>query len=928
MGRVWRARDRRLGREVALKEPKGGPDGSAARRLLREAEVLQRLDHPGIVALLDQGRWPDGRPYLVLRRVEGRPLSEWAAQGERSVEQRAWTFRGVVAAVAHAHAQGVVHRDLSPGNVRVAEDGTICVLDWGLARVLDEPARPERAGPALTRVGARVGTPAYMSPEQAAGEVVGPEADVWSLGVLFWELLAGRRAYAGRAATEVLAGVLSGPPPLLAEVAPAVPAALQEVVGAALSPLASRPQDAVQMIVLVDEALSLSDAPVPAPRRSRLPALAAAVGVAAVSTAFAGLIVWDEPPASGDSELVAALLDAGQAERARAAACALLQSSPGDPVARGALLADVPPPTRLWEVAAPRCSIGSALRWDGRALACADGPELSLWALGHAGAEERWRRDQEVHEVVFVGKSELLGQGPRSPVPLRNLVADGSPVRDVTSLLTNASLRHSRAEGRLRGVRDGQELAEWREGSRRQLVSDAVPWVPLERQTWSPAEGLVGLTPLADGRDLQVRAHELLLTEQGGEAVERRWPLPAHVGRAVAHTVSDGGAHVLVRTDTGSAATLSLEEGRWSTWAALSLQTANNLAVSPDGSRAAACDAGVVRVWSVAAPELSVVIDGVWAEVAFVDPEHLVLSGPERIGMWRLDGMDPTARPVLDEPVRGLVWDELGLLAWGPSTALLWTGTREALPVPPVRSAAAAPDGEGLALAHGDAGLTLLRPGQPPRERAVDCELVAWSRPDELVCATREEGPVRVALGSGTVDRRDSLPVHRWHSLDARAGVVALMDWDTNFYELRPQGLTRRGTVPWANRAVLAGAGETLLLNGRAGLVPWSWRRTEAAPDLPAVPTPFRASAYAVSPGGDRVATALATGGLRIDAVDGTGPELIAAAGRPRASALAWSPDGRRLAVGLASGLVQLFDLSTPDCSAGTGPPGGDSRRR
>lgn len=925
MGRVWLARDRQLGREVALKEPRGPADGSAARRLLREAEVLQRLDHPGIVALLDQGHWPDGRPYLVLRRVEGRPLSEWAAAASRTIEQRAWTFRGVVTAVAHAHEQGVVHRDLSPGNVRVAEDGTVCVLDWGLARCLEEGvAQGVVEGRALTRVGARVGTPAYMSPEQAAGEVVGPEADVWSLGVLLWELLAGRRAYAGRAATEVLAGVLSGPPPALAEVAPEVPSALRRVVDQALSPRGMRPENAVQMAVVLDHAL-VAAIPPPVPRPRRLPLLAAAAAVAAAAVLGVMGLPEDEPPPSQD-ELVAALLEAGRTERARALACALLQQDPADPVARGALLTDVPPPVPVWEAAAPRCSIGWALRWDGRALACADGPELSLWSVGLSGAEERWRRDQEVHELVFVGKSELLGQGPRSPIPLRYRLVDGSHVRDVTTLLTDAQLRHSRAEGRLRGAQDGRELAEWREGDSPPVVNDGGPWVPMEKRVWSPGEGLVGLTPLADGRDLQVMPGELRLTAAGGEGVEQRWDLPAHVGRAVVHKVSDGGEHVLVRTDTGSVAALSLGAGTWSPWAALSLHGAHNLAVSSDGTRGAAAEGGDVRVWSLAAPELSVHFEGTWSDVAFLDPDHVLLVGPERMGLWRLDGMDPASRPILDEAVRGLVWDELGLLAWGRTTALLWTGSAEALPVPPVQAAAAAPDGAGLALAHGDGGLTLLRPAAVPRELPVDCALVAWPSADELVCATQEEGPVRVAVGDGAVDRRDSLPVHRWHSLDARDGVVALMDWGTSFYELRPEGLTRRGAVPWVNRAVLAEGGATLLLNGRAGLVPWRWRRSAEVPEQPTVPTHFRSAVYAVSPGGDRVATALPTGGLRIDAVDGSGPELIAAAGRSRATALAWSPDGRRLAVGLASGLVQLFELAPPDCAVGTGAARSDSR--
>ncbi len=149
--------------------------------------------------------------------------------------------------------RGVVHRDLKPTNIRVEADGSVCVLDWGLARDLHTATEaPPQAG--LTRLGARIGTPAYMSPEQAAGEVVGPEADVWSLGILLWEVLADRRAYTGRAATEVLAGVLSGPPPSLRSVQHEVSTAIAEVVDRALEPGGRRPPDAGRLLSLLDAA--------------------------------------------------------------------------------------------------------------------------------------------------------------------------------------------------------------------------------------------------------------------------------------------------------------------------------------------------------------------------------------------------------------------------------------------------------------------------------------------------------------------------------------------------------------------------------------------------------------------------------------------------------------------------------------------------
>jgi serine/threonine protein kinase len=198
MGRIFVGRDRRLGREVAVKVLLDG-DPIAARRFEREARVAARLQHPGIVTVYDAGFWPTGEPFLVMKHVLGRSLDRVIADAE-TLDDRLALLPHLIAvadALAYAHDQGIVHRDLKPGNVVVGAFGETVVIDWGLAKDLradeaDEP-RPAREGGRsdLTVDGAVLGTPAYMAPEQAAGEPVDVRADVYALGAILFQSLSG-----------------------------------------------------------------------------------------------------------------------------------------------------------------------------------------------------------------------------------------------------------------------------------------------------------------------------------------------------------------------------------------------------------------------------------------------------------------------------------------------------------------------------------------------------------------------------------------------------------------------------------------------------------------------------------------------------------------------------------------------------------------
>jgi len=193
MGRVFLAEQATpdFTRKVALKLiDRPGPDAEAVRRFRDEVRILASLEHPWIVRFLDGGRSPEGIWFLALEFVEGEDLVSHARRNELDVDARVRLVMAVAEAVGYAHERGVVHRDLKPGNVLVGRDGRPRLLDFGISKLLDPGGDPQRT---TTAHGARMLTPAYASPEQLGGRPVTPASDVYSLGVILYELLAGTR---------------------------------------------------------------------------------------------------------------------------------------------------------------------------------------------------------------------------------------------------------------------------------------------------------------------------------------------------------------------------------------------------------------------------------------------------------------------------------------------------------------------------------------------------------------------------------------------------------------------------------------------------------------------------------------------------------------------------------------------------------------
>lgn len=263
MGEVWRARDPLLRRSVALKRlpPGAAVDAEKRARFLREARTLAVLDSPGIVSLYAaenlEAPDPARDSFLVMELVEGEPLDALLARkGALPFEEALDLVRQIAGALADAHRAGVVHRDLKPANVLRRADGRVVVIDFGLALLTEEESADER----LTRSGTVAGTASYMSPEQARGEPVGPASDVWAVGILAWEMLAGAHPFAGVSVLEQLAAILRDPIPPIEGVRPDVPEEISAFLRACLekAPEARPPHAGALLSLLPREHVSLA----------------------------------------------------------------------------------------------------------------------------------------------------------------------------------------------------------------------------------------------------------------------------------------------------------------------------------------------------------------------------------------------------------------------------------------------------------------------------------------------------------------------------------------------------------------------------------------------------------------------------------------------------------------------------------------------
>jgi serine/threonine protein kinase/Tol biopolymer transport system component len=291
MGIIWRAEDTRLGRIVALKllPPALSRDSVSKARFQQESRAASTLDHPNVCALYDVGETVDGQLFLTMPCYEGETLRQRLERGPLAVDAAIDVARQVARGLAEAHRRGIVHRDIKPANLMLTGDGMVKILDFGIAKLAGAVG--------LTRTGSTVGTLAYMSPEQMRGRPVDPRIDLWALGVVLYEMLAGRRPFTGDSDAAQREAILTAAPEPLRALRPEVPPEVERIVAGLLAkdpekryPSADRLLADLNGIGAIPPASALP----PAPRKLRR--WLAAAAVAAVATAAASLWLLGRSP--------------------------------------------------------------------------------------------------------------------------------------------------------------------------------------------------------------------------------------------------------------------------------------------------------------------------------------------------------------------------------------------------------------------------------------------------------------------------------------------------------------------------------------------------------------------------------------------------------------------------------------------------------
>jgi len=260
MGVVYEAIDRHLDRRVALKilPPEKVADPARKLRFIQEAKAASALNHPNIITIYDISA-ADGVDYIAMELVAGRTLEDLLAKRRPKVPETLKYAIQIADALAAAHAAGIVHRDLKPANVMVTESGLVKVLDFGLAKLTDNESEvteddATRTEHAVTEVGTVVGTAAYMSPEQAEGKKVDARSDIFSFGLVLYEMLSGKRAFRAETRMATMAAVLNKEPAPLAEIAPGLPRELERIVARCLrKDLARRSQSMAEIKLALEE---------------------------------------------------------------------------------------------------------------------------------------------------------------------------------------------------------------------------------------------------------------------------------------------------------------------------------------------------------------------------------------------------------------------------------------------------------------------------------------------------------------------------------------------------------------------------------------------------------------------------------------------------------------------------------------------------
>jgi serine/threonine protein kinase len=313
MGVVYRAQDLRLDRFVALKflPPATDDDDERIKRLIVEARAASALDHPNICTIHQIDRTDDGHWFIVMAYYNGETLKKRIERGPMAIPEVLDFGSQIMSGLVKAHKEGIVHRDLKPANLMVTNENVVKIVDFGLAQLREQTK--------LTAPGTRLGTPAYMSPEQAQGQALDHRTDIWSLGIVLYEMLAGRAPFKGEYELAVIYSIVNEEPPPLEQLRPDASSSLLKLVKKALS---KDPEDRYQQVeevlrelerIKAGQAAHVREAPIPAPaeRRGRPRYLYAAIVAAAavVLAVLVALTMWtrQRSDSRGESPRVASV---------------------------------------------------------------------------------------------------------------------------------------------------------------------------------------------------------------------------------------------------------------------------------------------------------------------------------------------------------------------------------------------------------------------------------------------------------------------------------------------------------------------------------------------------------------------------------------------------------------------------------------------
>jgi len=942
MGIVRVAFDGRLGRRVALKELVA-LDARARERFEREAYITARLAHPSIIPIYDRGYLPGGRPFYVMKLVSGRSLRDLIAE-RPTLNERLGLVPMLLAAaeaVAYAHSEGVIHRDLKPHNILVGDFGETLVIDWGVAKELRAPTPPvaepfaaeadrdpSRDEP-LTEYGAVVGTPAYMPPEQAMGLEVDERADVYALGAILYQLLAGRSPYELTGGLGVIMAVRAGPPAAIRELVPGAPLDLAAIVTRAMAREAvDRYPNAAELAKDLRRFLTgqLVSAHVYRPservaRWVRRHRLAVAIGAALIVTA-----------------LVSVQRIVTERDRARTA-LADLQQKQDDLVLMHAQQVIERDPTAALAWLKRRRVLGDGL-WQVRAVADAAlalGAAQQIWPLDGFAVELQASRDGQTAVVVDRDGGVHRWRGDRARLPGRRGAifalaladdgqaavagaADGARVYDLATgaiartlpspggAVTAVGLDRSgaaytaSADGLLQrwdGSRPtvlARDIAE----PRSLAVSPDGAWVAV-----GSVLGTITVAPTAGGAVRRLEAHtrevgrmaftrDGKLISTGEEGTVREWDLASGTSRLLGRHddwiatvalspdeqwVATGGGDDMVRLwrrDGGQGRTLAGHE-----------DIVYGVAFSPDGPDglrvASAANDGTVRVWAVDGSDVLVLkTDRPARQVRFIDGGRgLIAAAGDRLYVWqRLP------------PLRHLLVGALGGINY-----MEWS-----------------PDGRHLA-AGGRLGRTLVW-DVTSGEAVLDTTAPEWvmqvhfADPDHLMIGTDRRAQRWDLAQRRMVQETASNPDARWPDFDDAGSTVAWMNGTTYGVTVVDLATGERADygreIPNVEDYQLSPDGRRLVIGTRGGAVDLWWK---GGGRRLATLGPVRAVGF--TPDGARVVAQAGDGAAWVqDLATGATRSLRALAGARPGVALA--SDGRT-AVAPVEGDLVVVDLGTGD---------------